>query len=256
MNVEFRPGFTIYRKNGISISWIAPHSGHSFLMPDSRDEETDTVASLCWMKRGGSLILADTPRVRDFGIDFNRASPSKKEALEYHMKYEHHELSSLLWLKYRDKYGWTAKDNNDFKNRLSIYRNFWKNANASQTVVLVHRMVSRLSNSSSLMDVTGFGISKKKIDAAVRKVNEKFSDIMEETKGDLREFILISAKERFHYMQSRLDMEHIFNNFYEQDLKFIGVRECEKNGFINAAENKLRSIKPEVTASKFFSGKL
>ncbi|MBN1896365.1 MAG: hypothetical protein JW789_01400 [Candidatus Aenigmarchaeota archaeon] len=256
MEVEFRPGFTIYRKKGRGISWIAPHSGHSFWIPDSRDEETDTVASLCWMKEGGNLLLADTPRSRDFGIDFNRAAPGKKDALSYHMKYETREMSNVFWSKYMDKYAWTASDERDHNMRLGIYRDFWNSADEKDSIVIIHRMMSRLSNSYSVMDVTGFGISASEMEKAVKSVNRKFRKVFDKRRNDFIDFILLLAHERFHYIHDKLDIEHVFNEFYDQDLKFLGIDECTENGFVETARLKMKKMKPEVTFRKFFIGKL
>ena len=84
--MDVQPGFTIY-KNGYGPVWVCPHAGPAFESPFDRDENSDVVASLCWLQTGGSLVISTISRHRALGIDLNRDAPERDSA-------------NLLWGEY------------------------------------------------------------------------------------------------------------------------------------------------------------
>ncbi|MCD6381531.1 MAG: hypothetical protein J7L43_00945, partial [Candidatus Aenigmarchaeota archaeon] len=81
MERRFYPGFTVY-KNGDNPVYVCPHSGPSLLSPNNRDSYSDAVASLCFEKTGGSLVISNLSRKRAFGIDFNRDLPPEELSIK------------------------------------------------------------------------------------------------------------------------------------------------------------------------------
>ena len=81
--MKINNGFLVY-ENGKDIVWVVPHSGPALETPTSRDARSDTVASLCWLKVGGRLVVSSTPRKRALGIDFNRDPPPLGRSLRHY----------------------------------------------------------------------------------------------------------------------------------------------------------------------------
>src|SRR3989338_5097901 len=77
---EFYRGFSVYKNSENGIVIVAPHSGPALETTTSRDDNSETVASLCFKKMGGTLIISNMSRKRYWGIDFNRDIPSKETA--------------------------------------------------------------------------------------------------------------------------------------------------------------------------------
>ena len=61
VTIKTRQGFMVFT-NGDRITWVTPHSGPSLETPTSRDDNSDTVASKCWLNVGGKLIVSTMPR--------------------------------------------------------------------------------------------------------------------------------------------------------------------------------------------------
>ena len=57
MRTDFKRGYTIYRDTEKEPFIIAPHSGPALDVVTSRDDHSETVASLCWKRIGGTLII-------------------------------------------------------------------------------------------------------------------------------------------------------------------------------------------------------
>src|SRR3989344_3322044 len=81
MKTEFKKGYIVY-KNKDDPVFVVPHSGPALEIATSRDDNAETVASLCWKKDGGVLIVSGIPRRRQWGIDFNRDIPNIDKAID------------------------------------------------------------------------------------------------------------------------------------------------------------------------------
>src|SRR3989344_7513141 len=109
MKTEFKKGYIVY-KNKDDPVFVVPHSGPALEIATSRDDNAETVASLCWKKDGGVLIVSGIPRKREWGIDFNRDIPNFDSALNAYNKFD--EDSDKIF-EYKKKYAWIAFDKED-----------------------------------------------------------------------------------------------------------------------------------------------
>src|SRR3989338_8044291 len=105
MDFIFKKGFLIYKDKDKNLVIACPHSGPALDHPTTRDDNSETVASLCWRELKGSLIISSMPRKRLFGIDLNRDIPSIKTALESYKTFEENKDSAYMY-EYRKKYAW------------------------------------------------------------------------------------------------------------------------------------------------------
>ena len=60
MERRFYAGFTVYQ-NGDNPVYVCPHSGPSLISPNNRDSYSDVIASLCFEKTGGSMVISNNP---------------------------------------------------------------------------------------------------------------------------------------------------------------------------------------------------
>ena len=163
MQIFYRRGYIVYKEKGSDFTYVAPHSGPALEIPTSRDDNSETVASLCWMRTGGSLILSTMPRKRSFGVDFNRGIPKKSESLELFKNFMEDQTPKRLY-KFRNKYAWSAHNDEDHRKRLKIYQSFWNEVKSGNTIALIHSAFNRLKLIPSIMDISTFeskGVDKK-----------------------------------------------------------------------------------------------
>jgi len=76
MECIFKKGFAIYSQNVNGMMIVAPHSGPALESVASRDDNSETVASLLLKKIGGKLVISNVSRIRHLGVDFNRDIPN------------------------------------------------------------------------------------------------------------------------------------------------------------------------------------
>lgn len=272
--MKIKPGFLLF-ENGTSITWIAQHSGPALETPTSRDSNSDTVASLAWMKVGGKLVVSTMPRKRALGIDFNRDKPPLKKSLEYYPYFVNDEEPAKLH-EYREKYAFTARNRQDYQRRLSVYNNFWKEVKeAKNTSVFIHTKFTRLKNFPSIMDVIAYedyGFSKKILAPIIRKINRKNSDFFSYISENYKNAILLNQKrviERIVEVYGSFALDDIgieYKVHLNSDLKiiekyangdiFLRLRKkfSEKN-FLNAAKSALNNAgNPRITIESIFKG--
>lgn len=274
MNIEFRKGFTIYR-NGPGLLYVCPHSGPALETPTSRDDNSDTVASLCWMKTGGTLVISGLPRKRPLGIDFNRTHPKKNEAVGFWPSFLVDENRAELQA-YRKKFSWVAANEDDHNNRSEIYRNFWETLTRTKgNVIFIHRKFTRLKNFPSVMDVVtygGRGAEREAMLKAIAKVNKKHEDFLIRISNHYKSTILLEEMrivDKIRQMTKSFSLHHIQGEFRENildDLKVIErmarpemVERLRENfnsmNFISAVRSALRTSEtPRVTLEAIFRG--
>lgn len=196
MEIEFCKGFTVYR-NGFGPTYVAMHSGPSIEMPTSRDDNSDTVASLCWLKTGGNLVISGITRKRCFGVDFNRDIPPKELAKKMYNEFIKDEDQKKLH-EYRKRYGWVAKNDVDYNTRLSVYKEFWsKIRRLGSFTVFIHRKYTRLKNYPSLMDLVSFyglGIKRAVLKKIVDELNQKNMEFFKAIWPRFKEAIVLEHK--------------------------------------------------------------
>lgn len=279
MDVEINEGFTVYKNHGFdhNLVFITPHSGPAIELVTSRDDNSETVASLAWLNIGGSLVVSNCSRKMSFGIDFNRQMPSEKEAID-HYEIFLNDIDPNRLYNYRKKYACVTKDKKDYIQRKNVYKKFWISVrNLGNFYVLIHRKYPRLKNFPSIMDIASFegkGIDKKIITSIVAEINEKYSDFFKEIHKIYEDVVMIEekrsiAKIKETYGDFDLDkMEVEFKDHTKEGLAVIKKyakkgfsKRLEKNfnekNFLIAARSALNNApNPYVTVESVFTGKL
>ena len=274
MQIDFREGFIIYREGKKEPAYVCVHSGPALENPVSRDNNSETVASLCWMKTGGTLIISTLPRKRAFGIDFNRGIPPKPEALAG-FKYFINNSNRKFLYEYRKKYAWTAKDNEDYDTRLKIYNRFWKEVKKNFFVLLIHTALTRLRFVPSIMDISSFDdkiISKEEFIKIINSVNSDYSDFFKKIENEYKTFVLLEEERAIintFRIYNKFGLEKIDIDFLDKMKmglnlvkKYCGssvYNELQKNftqkKFIRAVKLTLEKMPPpKITYEHIFKG--
>jgi hypothetical protein len=275
MNVSFYPGFIVYR-NGSGPTYVTPHSGPALETTTSRDDNSETVASLCWLKTGGTLIVSNVPRKRLLGVDFNRDMPPPKKAIEYYERFRKDEDPELLY-DYRKKYGWVARDMQDYKKRLAMYRSFWSEVRKGDFVVLVHRAFTRMKAVPSVMDLSTFqgeGICTAFLKGVIDDINSKYTEFFDLTDFEYKNVVYLEQKRiinnilRIYGEFDIRKMKADFLSNMKEDLKVIR-RHAKKRlmdrldddfsaqNFLLATRSALENIgQPRITVEHVFRGTL
>ena len=223
MELKVKRGFIVY-ENGDDPLYVTPHSGPAIESSISRDDNSETVASLCFKKTNGRLIIGTMPRKRLWGIDFNRDIPSKNVALkslDFFLNNEHEEV-----FKYMKKYAWVAFDESDYEKRLRIYQDFWGEVSKSKVIVLLHRTLPKIKNVPSVMDIVTFkgtGIKDSKIKKFVENINTKYLDFLEKIDKDYRRSISLETR---RYV---LNMLRKYNGFNPNEMTLSDREVLEKD---------------------------
>ncbi|MCK4497032.1 MAG: hypothetical protein KAU24_02490 [Candidatus Aenigmarchaeota archaeon] len=275
MNIKFYPGFVVYR-NGRGPTYVTPHSGPALEITTSRDDNSETVASLCWLKTGGTLIVSNISRKRLFGIDFNRDIPPPEKALGYYEKFKEDEDQEALY-KFRKRYAFVAKDREDYRNRLKMYRDFWNEIRKGHFIVLVHRAFTRLKAVPSVMDLSTFqgkGIDTRFLKRVVSDINIKYSEFFELTDFEYKNVAYLEQKRAINNIlriYGDFDLKRIKADFLiniKKDLRVIkryaNKRLIERldddfspQNFLLATRSALEKIgNPKITVEHVFRGSL
>lgn len=276
MDLKIKKGFTVYsqERNGIAI--VAPHSGPAFDTVTSRDDNSETVASLCFRNLGGKLIISNVSRKRLWGIDFNRDIPSLSTALKaYNMFNEGKDVQEVS--DYKAKYAWVAKDENDYESRLRIYQDFWAEVGKNDLIILLHRAFNRIKAYPTIMDVITFkdkGIKKGVIHDIVKDLNVRYYDFLRRVENDYKAAIYYETKRsvlnilRIYNHFNLAEMGASFSNNITKDLKNINLyadkialRRLRINftphNFLEAVRNALKNApSPVITVENVFDGSL
>jgi hypothetical protein len=268
-------GFISFEGQGSGdISWVVPHSGPALETPTSRDDNADTVASLCWMKTGGKLIISTIPRKRMLGIDFNRDPPPAGKAVKHYGMFESN-TDPIALHKYREMYAWVARDRSDHSVRLRIYKDFWEEVRSSgETVIFMHRKFTRMKNFPSIMDIISyrnFGFSKGMLSKTVGKVNDKYAPLFSSFSKSYKRAILLEEQrviQRITEIYGRLDLSKVdaeYRHHIQDDIRVIKkyadpaiVRKLEKrltpSLLMKGVKSALRNSGPGITIDSIFAG--
>ena len=195
MRPDFRKGFVLY-KNGKGPILACPHSGPALEVTTSRDDNSETTGSLCWKKMGGTLIVSTVSRKRLWGVDFNRDIPPLKKALEFYDVFlQNQDLDTIT--SYKKRYGWVAKNEQDYSERLKIYQGFWGEIVDGENVILVHRQFNRLKSLPGLMDfiaLTGRGVTKKKVKTIITDLNVKYYSFLKRVETGYKQAVFFETE--------------------------------------------------------------
>jgi len=275
MHIFFRRGYVVYREKGKrDFTYVAPHSGPALEIPTSRDDNSETVASLCWMKTGGTLILSTIPRKRAFGIDFNRGIPRKGEALELFRDFLDDKRPVRLH-QFRNRYAWAASSEEDYRKRLGIYQSFWNEVKSGQTIALIHSAFNRLKLVPSLMDISTFdsrGVDKKLLKEIVEDINDEYRRFFKEIDKVYKAVVLLEEERAINNIMRVSetfgldDMNPDFLENIKADLDAIRdytnrevMKDLERDftprNFLRASKKALMNMEPpKITVEHFFRG--
>jgi len=273
MNISFNKGYSVY-ESGEEPIFVTPHSGPAFEVTTSRDEYSETIASLCWQKLGGKFIVSNVSRKRAWGIDFNRDIPEISIALDVYKKFVKDEEADEL-REYRQKYSWVAKNEEDYKNRLQIYNNFWDEVKKGNFIVLIHRAFTRIKAIPSIMDLTTFdnqGMDKKILKEIVEEINKKYYDFLKNIEKEYKNVVKLEQERiisNIMRIYGTIELKKVgveFKTHLENDLKAI-KRYAEKESikkleekftpehFLEAVDNALEHVGiPKITVEEVFKG--
>jgi|TARA_B100001971_G_C18213452_1_gene552269 hypothetical protein len=275
MKCKFYEGYSVY-KNKKDPVFVTPHSGPAFEVTTSRDDHSETVASLCWQKMKGTFVVANMSRKRVWGVDFNRDIPPKDMALSMYPRFMEGESSKEL-MEYRKKYGWVAADEKDYDIRAKIFNNFWDEVNKGSVIIIIHRAFPRIKALPSIMDFTTFdnkGIDKKFLSEILDELNKKYFDFFKNIEKEFKNVIRLEQERVVSNIQriyGKFDLENIdveFKSNLNKDIERI--KEYATKDVIENMENKftpdnfLKGVDsalehsgiPELTIEKVFFGHL
>ncbi len=274
MQRRFYAGFTVY-KNGDNPVYVCPHSGPSLLSPNNRDSYSDTVASLCFEKTGGSLVISNLSRKRAFGIDFNRDLPPEELAVSIYPDFmAKRKLKKLQ--NFRERYAFAAKNRMDYLEKKRIFENFWNVVgNLGQIIIFSHRKFTRIKNFPSVMDIVTFegkGVDMETLREIVSNINKKNEGFLNEIKDFYYQRILLETK-RYLAKLRESGEESDLNSIDPYEKKFIQkdfevIKRYADPEFTKALEEKFsienfysavknvlgKDIKPKITIENHFKG--
>ncbi len=273
MELKIKKGYVVYTADQKEPMFVTPHSGPALESPVYRDDNSETVASLCWKKMGGTLIIGNMSRIRSLGIDFNRDIPDKESALKHFKNFDEEDFEKMK--DFKKKYAFVAFDEKDYEERLKIYQNFWSDVEKGRYIVFIHRSFPKMSSVPSVMDVVTFkgeGIKTSLIREIVRDLNTKYYDFFQKIDKDYKQGIVSETRRMITVILNKynsFDMS-LFDSetkeIIEKDLvkvEMYGDKEVVeklKNNFtpqtyLEAIENALKNIpEPQITIEHIFDG--
>jgi len=193
MDPQFKKGYLLYEKNELTPALVCPHSGPAITTPIARDDHSETIAFQCWKELGGKLIISSLPRTQVFGIDFNRDIPPKNLSIDlYHQIVN--EPSTRDLMRFKKKYAWLAKDEDDYYKRLNIYQNFWSEAEESSHVLLYHKSFTKMKAIPSILDIIPIKGKKTVINSIIHGLNKKYEPFLRGIERDFKQAVLIETK--------------------------------------------------------------
>jgi hypothetical protein len=275
MQIFFRRGYVVYKEKAEQdFTYVAPHSGPALEIPTSRDDNSETVASLCWMRTGGTLVLSTMPRKRAFGVDFNRGIPKKSEALELFEEFRNDKRPTRLH-RFRNKYAWTASSESDFRMRMKVYKSFWNEVKSGSSIALIHAAFNRLKLVPSIIDISTFdsrGVSKKLLKEVVDDINDEYRKFFREIEKAYKAVVLLEEERAINNIirvSESFGLEEMNPDFLENIKADLGairaytsnddMKNLEKNftprNFLRASKKALVNMEiPQITIEHFFKG--
>jgi hypothetical protein len=197
MQTYYRKGYIVYKSRGErDFTYVALHSGPALEIPTSRDDNSETVASLCWLRTGGKFILSTMPRKRAFGIDYNRGIPGKKESIELFQGFMKDEAPRKLY-NFRNRYAWVSFSEEDYRKKKQIYTSFWNEVRSGEVIALIHSAFNRLKLIPSIIDISTFdsrGVDKKLLDGIVDDINEEYGKFFKEIDRAYKAVVLLEEE--------------------------------------------------------------
>lgn len=262
ITVEIENGF-IHIKNRNDPVYITLHTGPQYGLPTIRDTNADTVASLCWKRTGGRLLISTISRNPLIGIDLNRNIPDKRTAIR---QWKNAVKENIV--DYKKVYGMVAKDGKDYSKRLGLYKKFWNTAKISgKKFILLHTQDLRIGNFPSIMDIVTFdgrGIEKEKAMRIIKKLNKKFRTRFSDMENSFKKNLLFDTDSIG--TEKMLANSKAYREWFERDMGVIRkyadkkiVKKLERNltkkNFLEAVKNIMeKNIPLAITLEQNFCG--
>jgi hypothetical protein len=267
MQHEIHDGFLVLDSGRQGPCYVCPHSGIHIRDPKSRDAFTEVIGFEL-AKTSGRSVLSTLPRDQDFGIDFFRRLPEKKDALRFHKYYEREDWDSIY--KFRSTYAFVAKKGKDFEAKRKIYKKFWKAAHKNNGyVIAVHNTTTRIKNHPTILDLISFenrGCEKSKLEKIADILNKKYKKEFKAIKKYYDSYLLLNSYEileenRKHFgtiKKSRgLFRENVIKDMKMAE-KILGKKvKFTDNDYMKSVKEAIRIAQdPKITVEKNFSGKM
>ncbi|MBI5347617.1 MAG: hypothetical protein HZB66_03330 [Candidatus Aenigmarchaeota archaeon] len=270
MEMKIERGFVVYTlgKLGKGDVFVVLHSGPQYgtyagnKITTPRDTGADIISSIASEKFSSSLVFSGIPRNPFCGIDFNRLAPTPEEALRF-SKARDDELKAMM-----DRYAWACSDENDYNERMALYRNFWDTVSSlGDRFFLIHVIGLKLAHIPTIMDIITFdsrGISMQKAQETADMMTEKFSNELEIIADYYRKAMITDYNLNFCHMWEHTPGQR---EWLDKDISFlrkIGLveeaEELEKGGmekqrFLDIVEKVTENVELRVTVEHTFSGK-
>ena len=275
MKFEFKKGYSVFNNGDDGVVIVTPHSGPALEKATDQDANSETVASLLWRDIGGKLVVANMSRKRLWGVDFNRALPTKKLSIDMFSSFNESKQNKSIRL-FKDKYSFVSIDEADYLNRKNIYKNFWGEIRGGNKIIIIHRAFPRIKAYPSIMDIVTFngrGADRKKVKKVVSGLNMKYYQFLKEVENDFKKTVEFEER-RFvdtlsEIFGKELDPKIVYEEYSEDFSKDIEkvIKHADKeivdeliNSFspqifldgVNSALKNMSS--PKITVEEVFNG--
>lgn len=262
MQPEIHQGYTVYKKNYGPV-WVALHSGPA-VSTTSRDDNADGIASLCWEKTGGTLILSNVTRDMTLGIDFNRDLPNIETAMGSYQKFNNGEFNEEK-KRYKGEYAFVAGTKKSYIEKMKIYKSLWEYIrNSGDFLIFMHRQFARIKNYPSAIDIITFndcGIKKEIIRKIIDDTNHNHEDFFKRIEKSFKNVTYVEQMKKlilYGLKSSTIASDvKIMKQFCGLEEREALEREINEINFMAACGSALKSMPfPEITMERVFSAEL
>ena len=215
------------------------------------------------------------PRKRLWGVDFNRDVPGINEAIQMYDIFNNNKDQKAMY-EYRKRYAWVAKDEEDYKKRLSIYQDFWGEVGRSSKIIFVHRAFPKIKAVSSIMDIVVLSgeHTRRKIQEKVNSINSEKYQFFKSIEKSYKNMVYFEAERtvaNIFKTFGKFEMDSLQTEFKSNMLKDINIlRNYSSDDVYNkflanfTPQNYLECVKsalentptPQITVEKVFNGEL
>lgn len=259
MHHEIEDGYIIYRK-GHGPVWVAIHSGPA-MRTSGRDDNSDTIANLCWESTAGTLIFSSTPRDMLYGMDLNRELPEMDIAIENYRKFLNGNYSKEKE-KYSKKFAFVASSKKTYMEKTRIYKSFWSVVrNSGDFIIFIHRQFARLKNYPSAIDLITFndmGIKRDILKKIVDETNKENEDFFRKIEKNFKNVTYVEQIKKVNLFGIKnryvLNDMSILKQYCDAKIFEALHTEYNEHNFLSACSNALKNMPPpEITLEKVFN---
>ncbi len=237
MKTKYYKGFSVYNFGSQNLVFVALHPTTSLRILPRGDVGADLLSLRLANVFGGTSIISFIPRDQEWGLDFNRLAPSRRIAFRGYKYYK--DGIEEEFFKFKKRYSWIARNENEHRQKESIYRNFWncveKFSNRDSLILFIHVQDLSLRNYPSLVDVIPLkGFAEEKVKDLIENLNRRFSRIFKEIKKDFLECLLFNEKHLFRSFVLQ-KARHFKKGLFRGDLKEIYMKTMKRLEYLGFA---------------------